>query len=85
MISNDTFAYHLAAALNTKCIVISSGDFYDRFLNYPKDMYPNGHIVIHPLFNKNDKNKNTLTFMNINSIETRNVISKVKKIIDISN
>ena len=85
LISNDTFAYHLAAALNTKCIVISNGDFYDRFLNYPKGMYPNGHIIVHPLFNKNDKNKNTLTFMNINTIETRNVINKVKKIISFNN
>lgn len=37
IISNDTFAHHVAAAVNSNCIVLHAGFFHQRFVPYPKN------------------------------------------------
>jgi ADP-heptose:LPS heptosyltransferase len=71
LISGDTCAHHMAAAVNTNCVVIGSGPFPGRFIPYPKSF----DIKHKSIFNKN---KNSNYFFDVNNIK----VTKVMKIIE---
>jgi ADP-heptose:LPS heptosyltransferase len=45
LISNETAAVHLAAALDRNFICISNGNHFGRFNPYPKEICNNGHFI----------------------------------------
>jgi ADP-heptose:LPS heptosyltransferase len=57
VISSDTSIQHIAVALGVpEIIVLSNGNYYGRFCPYPKGMHENYSLVLHPKFDKNEKN-----------------------------
>ena len=45
LISNDSVAVHIAAAVNTRFLCISNGIFYGRFHPYPKEIFAEAYYV----------------------------------------
>jgi ADP-heptose:LPS heptosyltransferase len=74
LISNDTCAHHISAAVNTDCIVLGTGLHHGRFLPYPKSFN-----VIHESIVS--KNSSTNFSKNINNINPSQIMRIVKKIL----
>ncbi len=83
LISNDTCAHHMAAAMNKNCLVIYAGLHYGRFLPYPKYIYPRHKVIAHPKINYNLTKKNLFKYRDINNIKTEDIIKKIKNIINL--
>jgi ADP-heptose:LPS heptosyltransferase len=85
ILSNETSAPHISAALNLKNIfVIYSGKHLGRFIPYPKKISDNHHIIYHPFIYKNFDNytklSNSYSFfhsLNINEITPEIVKNKI--------
>lgn len=80
IITNDTYMSHLGASLKVNNIVVlSNGNHFDRFTNYPKYLSKN-HIFIYPFnpihavidYKEEFKNKSNL---NINEIKVTTLIN----------
>lgn len=88
VISNDTSAVHIAAAVDRKFLCISSGLYYGRFLPYPKSVFSKGEYVFPEGVRKNleneelnlDKNLINAEF-NINKISVEQVKEKIDSIL----
>ena len=84
LISNDSCAQHIAAATDTKCIVIYAGLQLNRFLPYPKRHYPNHITVVHHLKKKNRQKKSNQEKLNnkyeldINDIKIEEIKKSIK-------
>jgi ADP-heptose:LPS heptosyltransferase len=90
LISNETGAVHLAAALETPFICLSNGRFFGRFHPYPSHIYDKGQYLYPPAIMKNLKNidylKRKYSFdspLNINDISLELVQSAIKKLLQI--
>lgn len=87
VISNDTSAVHIAAAVDKKFICISSGLYFGRFSPYPKSVFPKGEYVLPAEFEKmpengslhKDKNSNIIKF-NINNVSVEQVKERIDSI-----
>lgn len=74
LISNETGAIHIAAALQVPFICISNGNHYGRFNPYPAEIFDKGYFIYPPEFEKHDEEK--LRFnseLDINSIKVKEV------------
>ena len=45
LISNDSAAVHIAAAVGKKFLCISNGERFGRFLPYPKEIFDQGYYI----------------------------------------
>jgi len=71
LISGDTCAHHMAAAVNTNCVVIGTGPHPGRFIPYPKSFNIKHKSIL-------NKNKNSNYFFDVNNIK----VSKIMKIVE---
>jgi ADP-heptose:LPS heptosyltransferase len=89
ILSNETSAPHIAAALGMRNIfVISNGRSYGRFTPYPKDISKNFHVIYHPLMDKNLDNhrklRNNYRFksnLNIDDISFKMVKGRIDNVL----
>ena len=87
LISNETFAPHIAVALNIKNIfVIYNGIHLGRFVPYPKEICANYHVIYHPDIEKNLEDYKKLSnsygyvsSLDINEITAESVIKNIEK------
>jgi ADP-heptose:LPS heptosyltransferase len=75
LISNDTCAHHIAAAVNTSCIVLGKGLHHGRFLPYPKSF----NVVHKSIVGKNSSPNCLKSINNINPIKVMRIVKKVLK------
>lgn len=87
MISNDSGLAHIAAALNTRTIIIANGTHLGRFFPYPASN-KNVKTIYPPQINNNMINLNYLlktykyrSKLNINTINPSSVIDEVNKLL----
>jgi ADP-heptose:LPS heptosyltransferase len=91
LITNDTFAQHLAVAINLKnIIVLFNGNDFGRFVPYPEEMVKNlnYNVIFHPeierdieSYGKIAKNYGFKSNLNVNEIKYEEVIKKIEKIL----
>jgi ADP-heptose:LPS heptosyltransferase len=74
LISGDTCAHHMAAAVNTSCIVIGSAPLPGRFTPYPKSFDIKHKSIL-------NKNKNSNYFFDVNNIKVTKVMKIVEQIL----
>ncbi len=87
LISNETFAPHMAVALDIKNIfVIYNGNYFGRFVPYPKEICKNYHVIYHPYIEKNLENYKKVSNiygyesrLDINEITAKSVIENIEK------
>lgn len=89
VISNDTSAVHIAAAVDRKFLCISSGLYYGRFLPYPKSVFSKGEYIfpegVREILENNEFNphKNLINAeFNINKISVEQVKEKIDSMMD---
>ena len=86
LISNETFAPHMAVALGIKNIfVIYNGNYFGRFVPYPEEICENYHVIYHPDIEKKledyKKFSNSYGYesrLDINEITAKSVIENVE-------
>ena len=77
LISNDTSAAHMSAALPlTRTLVISNGNHYGRFSPYPKELGINYQLVCHP--NLENGRSKFMKLMNMERAESKLDIDEVE-------
>ena len=91
LITNDTFAQHLAVAINLKNIIaLFNGNDFGRFVPYPEEMVKNlnYNVIFHPeierdieSYGKIAKNYGFKSNLNVNEIKYEEVIKKIEKIL----
>jgi ADP-heptose:LPS heptosyltransferase len=90
VITNETFAHHLAVALSVKnIVVISNGNHFGRFIPYPNEIWDSYYPVYHPDIEKDlseyEKLSNKYGYgsnLNINEITVDMVLKEIDKIMD---
>jgi ADP-heptose:LPS heptosyltransferase len=89
LISNETMAVHIAAAVNKKFICITNGERFERFLPYPKEIFDKAYYAYPDNFLKKidtDENlKRQLWFdsnFDINTVKPQQVIDLLDKVIN---
>jgi len=87
LVSGDTGAYHMAAALNTKVVCISNGNTYGRFVPYPEELSEKVAVVFPPEIQNNFMNQAFLhdkyryaSILDINNITVESVKSQIKEL-----
>ncbi len=86
LISNETFAPHMAVALDIKNIfVIYNGNHFGRFVSYPKEICANYHVIYHPDIEKKLEDYKKLSnsygygsSLDINEITAKSVIENIE-------
>ena len=86
LISNETFAPHMAVALDIKNIfVIYNGNHFGRFVPYPKEICANYHVIYHPDIEKKLEDYKKLSnsygygsSLDINEITAKSVIENIE-------
>ena len=88
LISNDTGAVHIAAAVNTEFLCISNGNHFGRFTPYPDNIFNKAHYIYPPEIINHLDDKNLLeekyrfnSDLDINSITGEEVKNKIKELI----
>ncbi len=88
LISNDTGATHIAAAVDTSFVCVSNGNHFGRFHPYPQEIYDKAYYIYPPDIMNNLDNiellKNKYRFssdLNINEISPKTVIEVIKKVL----
>jgi ADP-heptose:LPS heptosyltransferase len=88
LISNDTGAVHIAAAVNTVFICISNGNHLGRFNPYPNEIFNNAFYIYPPDIMHNLNNMEVLkgkyrysSDLNINEIKPESVKEVIKNIL----
>ena len=88
LISNETGAVHIAAAVNTPFVCISNGNHLGRFHPYPEDIFSGAYYVyadeMERKLKENPGYAEELRFgsgLNINNITAAKVIKKVREIL----
>ncbi len=90
VISNDTVAAHIAAAVGTRFICISNGIFLGRFHPYPKEIFSDSYYAYPDIVEKNINNSEFLeqirynSEFDINLIDDSKVWSIVNKVLSIN-
>lgn len=82
LISNDTVAIHLAAALNIPAVCIAKGDLYGRFVPYPPKINNKIFSVFPKSLIAEDQDQNKWSSMNINDVLLEDVYHAVLKAIN---
>ncbi len=86
VVSNDTFAAHLAIAVNTKIVYLLTGDHFGRFGPYPKDSMDKVYYIYpKEIMEKLDSNFDYLTekFKYESNLEVNSIkVEEVKRLID---
>lgn len=77
LITNESFAHHLAVETQTDCIVISNGNNYTRFHPYPEKYLKSKHIIVYP--RKFNRNCDNLNLPSIDDIEEEDVFEEILK------
>ncbi len=86
LISNDSVAIHIAAAVGTKFICISSGIYWGRFHPYPKELFSESYFVYPDIVDENISNSHFIEKLrytaptNINNINAEKVCKLIDKI-----
>ncbi|MCF8098556.1 MAG: glycosyltransferase family 9 protein [Desulfarculaceae bacterium] len=89
MLSNDTMAPHLAAALGKdKVFVVYSGNYYGRCLPYPRETSQGVHVICHPQIRRDPQAfkaaSNAYGYVNrldINRISPESVIDEIDEVL----
>ncbi|MCS6956113.1 MAG: glycosyltransferase family 9 protein [Candidatus Calescibacterium sp.] len=89
VLSNDSSAIHIAAALQTpRIFVIYGGIHYGRFVPYPKEITDKFHIIYHPYIENNLESYKKISnsygydkILNINEITVDMVKKKIDQIL----
>jgi len=88
LISNETSAIHIAAAVNTPFICISNGSHFGRFHPYPKEIFEEAYFIYPTeIVNKINDIKGLSeqyrfgSDLNINQIKPETVIPVIKKLL----
>jgi ADP-heptose:LPS heptosyltransferase len=87
VITHDTSSVHISAMFDKKTVCLSNGNYYGRFVPYPKGLLNNYHLVLIPEIDPNsdddvlmeDYKRGSLT--DINSIHPEEVIKKVATVL----
>lgn len=86
VVSNDTFAAHLAIAVNTKIVYLLTGDHFGRFGPYPKDTMDQVYYIYpKEIMEKLDSDFDYLTekFKYDSNLEVNSIkVEDVKRLID---
>ncbi len=86
LISNDTAAVHIAAAVDKQFLCISNGSYLGRFLPYPKEVFSKGNYIFpDKIANAVDKPAGNYLFgssMDINEIAVDVVKNKIKQLLN---
>ena len=90
IVANDSAPIHLSVALNKKCVCISNGNHYKRFIPYPPYIYSNLKVVLPTVFNQeNCASEKFIDFyyfnssnLNINEIDPKLVFDAFKTLIE---
>jgi ADP-heptose:LPS heptosyltransferase len=84
LITNDSAAAHIAAALNIKFICISNGSYYRRFHPYPPEVYNKAFYVYPDDFREEDFESYRFgSDLDINTIHPDKVLDPVRRILDL--
>ena len=82
LVSNDTGAVHIAAALNKKFICISNGNHIGRFHPYPASMIHDSCFVYPDEIKESDYEKFRFgSSLDINSINSERVINMLREVV----
>ncbi|WP_428328418.1 glycosyltransferase family 9 protein [Mucilaginibacter sp.] len=81
LISGDTVAIHIAAALAVPAVCISKGDLYGRFVPYPSTITHNIHTVFPANYTADIKNYDQYSSFTINDIRVQDVYHIIEKVI----
>jgi len=88
LISNDTSAVHIAAAVNTPFVCISNGSYLGRFHPYPKEIFDKGYYIYPPEIMNNMRQTESFkkkyrfgSDLDINDIKPQDVIKVIKEIL----
>lgn len=88
LITNDTCALHIGAALNTKTICISNGLHFARFHPYPNELsnqvitfYPNNELNKYNNYDISARKFHLSSDLDINKISCEEVFNSVKNVI----
>lgn len=89
VVSNDTAAVHIAAAVNKPFICISNGNYFGRFVPYPPEVYSKGRYIFPPVIMKKLNEPELLaekyrfnSSADINEITVEQVIEKINVMIN---
>lgn len=83
LISNDSAAAHMAAALNIKFICVSNGSYYRRFNPYPPEVYDKAFYVYPNEFREEDFEAFRFgSDLDINTIHPEKVTAIVEKFLN---
>lgn len=87
LITNETGAAHIAAAVNCPFVCVSNGNHYGRFNPYPEEIYSNC-VYVYPEEIRNESNKNLLlekfrygSDLDINTISSKLVIQAIENLL----
>ncbi|CAN5269238.1 hypothetical protein BH09BAC6_BH09BAC6_01480 [soil metagenome] len=83
LISGDTVAIHLAAALSVPSICIAKGDLYGRFIPYPRAVFDRIVTVFPRSFMPGPTSYGQWSTSNINDVLPEDVYFNVKKLFPI--
>jgi ADP-heptose:LPS heptosyltransferase len=85
LISNETIAVHIGAAVNTKTICISNGNHYGRFNPYPKEYTNIFSIYPDEVVSMDEESRINYYYygsaVNINTINYDRIFNKVKELL----
>jgi len=83
LITNDSAAAHIAAALNIKFICISNGSYYRRFNPYPAEVYDKAFYIYPDEFKEEDFEEYRFgSDLDINKIRPEKVINIIEKFLN---
>lgn len=81
LVSGDTAAIHIAAALSVPAVCIAKGDLYGRFIPYPRHINANIRCVFPPGFDEDNRNYDQYTPCQIADICPEMVFDAIEKIL----
>jgi ADP-heptose:LPS heptosyltransferase len=86
VVSNDTSVAHIGAALNIPVVVISNGNHFGRFTEYPKEIYQHIYYAYPPEITSSKLSFSDLvkkyeygSWLDINSIQVETVLQLINK------
>jgi ADP-heptose:LPS heptosyltransferase len=81
LVSGDTVAIHIAAALSVPVVCIAKGDLYGRFIPYPRHISEKIHVVFPDRYITDSKNHDRYSPFDTNDVRVADVYLTVKKIL----
>ena len=81
LISGDTVAVHMAAALSVPAVCIAKGDLYGRFVPYPPHVFAKIYTVFPDGYIADRRNYGQYSSLDINKVRAGEVCQTIKKIL----